>query len=148
MAGRQGDGMLLQTLHLCYASLRVSLLCVSWNKKSRRVNTNPDILIPYVHSYVESIAGVPKDWHGAQLRDLCTAPFSPGVPCLFLSPLIPKANFFFLRSSHPPPHSHMQSSSKTKACTGPVYLEHKHIQASDVRLKEERGKKSKPLNCT
>lgn len=97
---------LFQTLHLCCASLWVSLLCMSWSQKSRRVNINPYILILHVHSYLKSIAGAPKDWCGSQLGDLCTAPFSPGVLHLFLSPLIPKANFFFLRSPHPAPHSH------------------------------------------
>lgn len=85
---------LFQTLHLCCASLRASLLCMSWSQKSRRVNINPYILIPHVHGYLESIAGAPKDWCGAQLGDLCTAPFIPSFLHLLLSPLIPKANFF------------------------------------------------------
>lgn len=71
-------------------------------------------------------------------------------PLSILKLLDSKGKLFFEAPRPPPPslsHTH-RALQKREACAGPVYLEHKHIQGSDVRLKEERGEKSKPLNCT
>lgn len=90
----QASVKLCQTPILHCACIWVCLLCTLWSKKFRRADANPHILILHVHRLLGVNSRAHPDSQELQQGDLFTAPFRPGIPCLFLSCLIPKANCF------------------------------------------------------